>query len=224
MKRGTKLNIGLLVGTIVVFGSSGFLALADDDERYSRADGKRDSRNSVFARAIVSGPGGVEGIVEFSQPPCPGCPTPGSTAPATDPRFENFPEPTVDVRARITGLTPGAHGMHVHENAVCDPATSFATAGGHFDPGPAGNSEPVDANHPYHLGDLPNLIVSSRNGVGRLQHTTSRITLSPGPLSVFDANGSAVIVHVNPDRGIPGVTGASGGARVACGIIEPEGG
>lgn len=36
----------------------------------------------------------------------------------------------------------------------------------------------------------------------------------------FDANGSAVIVHLNPDRGEPGVTGASGGARIACGVIQ----
>ena len=36
----------------------------------------------------------------------------------------------------------------------------------------------------------------------------------------FDANGSAVIVHLNPDRGETGVTGASGGARIACGVIQ----
>ena len=77
----------------------------------------------------------------------------------------------------------------------------------------------MDANHPYHMGDLPNLIVNE-HGKGFAKHTTSRITLSPGPLTVFDANGSAVIVHLNPDRGITGVTGASGGPRIACGIIE----
>jgi len=218
MKRSTKLNIGLLIGTILVFGSGGFLASADDDGK-GGGKGKDDSRHGVFARAIVSGPGGIEGIIEFSQPPCPGCPTPGLVAPATDPGFENFPEPTVDVRARITGLTPGAHGLHIHENAIGGCVPPFTSAGGHFDPGPAGNSTPVDTNHPFHTGDVPNLIVS-KNGIGRLQHTTSRITLSPGPLTVFDANGSAVIVHLNPDRGITGVTGASGGPRVACGIIE----
>ena len=40
------------------------------------------------------------------------------------------------------------------------------------------------------------------------------------PLSIFDANGSAVIVHLNPDRGETGVTGASGSARIACGVIQ----
>ena len=39
-------------------------------------------------------------------------------------------------------------------------------------------------------------------------------------LSGSDADGSAVILHLNPDRGQPGVTGASGGARIACGVIQ----
>jgi Cu/Zn superoxide dismutase len=183
----------------------------------------RGGRRAVQARAVVRGPGGIEGVVTFRQLPCPGCPTPGLDAPPTDPRFANFPEPTVEVIARISGppaaLTPGAHGIHVHENGVCTEADAFTSAGGHFDPGPFGNSTPVDANHPFHMGDLPNLIVNAR-GVGVMRHVTSRITLSPGPLTVFDANGSTVIVHLNPDRGIPGVTGAAGGGRIACGVIE----
>ena len=63
-------------------------------------------------------------------------------------------------------------------------------------------------------------MIANRHGVGRLRHTTSRITLSPGPLALFDADGSAVIVHLNPDRGINGATGTSGGPRVACGVIH----
>jgi Cu-Zn family superoxide dismutase len=130
--------------------------------------------------------------------------------------------PTVDVVARINGspsaLAPGAHGMHIHEVGSC--AGSYAAAGSHFDPGPASSNLPVDANHPFHMGDLPNLIVNSR-GRGFMRTTTSRITLSPGPLSIFDADGSAIIVHANPDTGEPGVTGASGGTRIACGVVMP---
>ena len=49
-------------------------------------------------------------------------------------------------------------------------------------------------------------------------------SLSDGPLRVFDANGSAIVVHANPDQGITGAAGSgvSGGVRVACGIIIPE--
>ena len=55
-----------------------------------------------------------------------------------------------------------------------------------------------------------------------LRTTTSRVTLSPGPLSVFDLDGSAFIIHVNPDTYCPGgeVAGCAGGARAACAVIE----
>ena len=71
----------------------------------------------------------------------------------------------------------------------------FTVAGGHFDPGPAGNTDP-DANHPFHMGDIPNLEVGA-NGEGKLTGVTTRVTLSPGPLSLFDADGSAIIIHGN---------------------------
>ena len=53
----------------------------------------------------------------------------------------------------VTGLTPGKHGVHLHQTGKCEP--DFTAAGGHFDPGPASNTDP-DANHPFHMGDLPN--------------------------------------------------------------------
>jgi Cu-Zn family superoxide dismutase len=54
--------------------------------------------------------------------------------------------------------------------------------------------------------------------------TTTRVTLSEGPLSLFDADGSAIIIHANPDQGITGEarSGVSGGPRVACGVIEKK--
>jgi Cu-Zn family superoxide dismutase len=92
-------------------------------------------------------------------------------------------------------------------------------AGGHFDPGPSGNPSP-DGNHPFHSGDLINVEV--KRGFGVMRTTTSRITLSPGPLSVFDVDGSAIIIHALPDTYCPGgeVAGCAGGARAACGKIE----
>jgi Cu-Zn family superoxide dismutase len=125
--------------------------------------------------------------------------------------------PTVRILARIEGLEPNTvHGFHIHENGTCSP--DFLAAGGHFDPGPNGNSNP-DANHPFHMGDISNL-KANRFGVAFYEHETSRITLSAGPLSLFDANGSAMIVHQNEDLGTTGVAGGSGGPRIACGVIE----
>ena len=125
--------------------------------------------------------------------------------------------PTVLVTLRVTGLEPGSiHGCHIHENGTCEP--TFGAAGGHLDPGPYGMSNP-DANHPFHMGDLPNL-VADKNGVAKFEHRTSRITLSDGPLTLFDDNGSAVIVHLDPDLGTTGQKGGAGGGRLACGVIQ----
>ena len=135
------------------------------------------------------------------------------------PAEQDFPTTTVNIVAHVVGINPGQHGIHIHEIGSCI-APAFTSAGGHFDPGPFGNSAP-DPNHPFHMGDLPNLDVNA-GGVGHLEATTSRITLTPGPLSIFDSNGSAVIVHLNRDQGTTGVAGGSGGTRIACGIIELE--
>ena len=124
----------------------------------------------------------------------------------------------VSLQLMVTGLKEGRHGVHLHAVGKCTP--DFAAAGGHFDPGPAGNMDP-DANHPFHMGDLPNLEVTS-NGRGAMKATTTRVTLSEGPVSLFDADGSAIIIHGNPDELKTGEpkSGVSGGPRVACGVIE----
>lgn len=124
----------------------------------------------------------------------------------------------VDVNLTITsGLTVGKHGVHIHETASCTPCGS---AQGHFDPGPESNSNP-DGNHPFHAGDLNNITIQN-SGIGILQTTTTRVTLSDGPLSIFDENGSAFIIHTNEDSYCPdGVeAGCAGGSRDACGIIQ----
>ena len=134
----------------------------------------------------------------------------------------------VTVEMTVKGLTDGKHAVHIHEVASCEPCGS---AGGHHDPGPFGQSRPdsatddvpaKDINHPYHMGDLVNLEV--KNGVGTMKHTTNRVTLSPGRLSLFDDNGSSFIVHTNPDTYCDEESdlkkGCAGGSRDACGIIQ----
>jgi Cu-Zn family superoxide dismutase len=70
------------------------------------------------------------------------------------------------------------------------------------------------------MGDIPNLEVGN-DGSGTLRSMTTRVTLSEGPLSLFDADGTAIIVHANPDKGITGEpkSGVSGGPRAACGVV-----
>lgn len=123
----------------------------------------------------------------------------------------------VEITVTASGLTPGKHGVHLHAVGKCTP--DFTAAGGHFDPGPASNTDP-DANHPFHMGDIPNLEVGA-DGKGTMKIQTTRVTLSPGPLSIFDEDGTAIIIHGNPDQGITGApkSGVSGGPRVACGVV-----
>jgi Cu-Zn family superoxide dismutase len=126
----------------------------------------------------------------------------------------------VEITLRASGLTPGKHGVHLHAVGKCE--APFTSAGGHFDPGPASNTDP-DANHPFHMGDIPNLEVGA-DGKGEMKVVTTRVTLSAGPLSVFDTDGTAIIIHGNEDQGITGEpkSGVSGGPRVACGVLTKK--
>ncbi len=126
----------------------------------------------------------------------------------------------VDISIEVRGLTDGKHAVHVHETGRCEPCSA---AGGHHDPGPFGKSTPdaPDYNHPFHGGDLINLEVV--DGYGTLETTSSRITLSAGRLSVFDEDGSALVIHTNPDAYCDQedelTPGCAGGSRDACGVI-----
>jgi superoxide dismutase, Cu-Zn family len=127
----------------------------------------------------------------------------------------------VSVKGDPAVLTPGSHGIHFHETGICDSttATRFSSAKGHFDPGPFGNTTPVEQNHPFHSGDLPNLQVNSK-GQGTLQTVTTRASLKAGPTSLLDADGTAIIIHANLDQQKTGGTASeSGGGRLACGIL-----
>lgn len=120
-------------------------------------------------------------------------------------------------------LAAGKHAVHIHEKAACD-CEGFKCAGGHFDPGPSGNTDP-DANHGYHAGDLPSITIDE-DGNGHLETITTRVTLSPGPVSILDKasapEGTSIMIHENHDPFTPGETGSghSGGPRMACGTIE----
>src|SRR5205085_2243132 len=99
----------------------------------------------------------------------------------------------VHVEVESNALPPGAHGLHFHTVGNCASTTgAFSAAGGHFNPlnkmhglgNPAGP----------HAGDNPNITVGA-DGHGKTTFTTDRITLTAGPTSVFDADGSALVVH-----------------------------
>lgn len=121
----------------------------------------------------------------------------------------------VKVVARVENVAPGEHGFHVHETGDCS-APDFTSAGGHF--APEGNPHGGPADEARHAGDLGNITVGD-DGVGMLELTTDRLTVSPGPHSVV---GKAVILHEDRDDLESQPTGAAG-ARLACGDIALAG-
>lgn len=122
-------------------------------------------------------------------------------------RFVPQEDGKVKVTARLSGLTPGFHGFHVHSVAVCDPQavdasqnpSPFFTAGGHFNP--------AAGIHGAHPGDMPP-VLAAEDGTALLRFKTDRFRTR----DLMDADGSAVIVHAGPDNlaHIPATTSAGG--------------
>ena len=120
----------------------------------------------------------------------------------------------VSLDVRVTGLRAGVHGIHIHTVGKCDPP-AFTTAGGHFNP--AAMKHGLQAAGGPHAGDLPNLTVPA-SGASHYTATTNRVTLGSGPTSLFDADGSAIVIHAGPDDNVTDPAGNSG-PRIVCGVI-----
>ncbi|RPH73288.1 superoxide dismutase family protein, partial [bacterium] len=118
------------------------------------------------------------------------------------------------IRMEVRGLTPGLHAVHMHSVGKCE-GSAFATAGGHFNP--MGKKHGLNNPAGSHAGDLPNMLVS-KDGSGRFEVRTDAITLKAGPVSVFDSDGSALIIHAGVDDYTTDPTG-NAGDPAACGPI-----
>jgi superoxide dismutase, Cu-Zn family len=128
--------------------------------------------------------------------------------------FSEVGNGAVRVQVWAGGLPPGAHGIHVHAVGKCEP--DFAAAGGHHNP----QAKQHGAHNPNgaHGGDLPNLVIGA-GGNGSLDAISGRFSLAAGGWSVFDADGSAIVIHANTDDEMTDPTGNSGG-RIACGVMS----
>ena len=117
----------------------------------------------------------------------------------------------IRVVAEVNGLTPGAHGFHIHEKGDCS-APDGTSAGGHFNPGARPHGNPEHADH--HAGDMPQLIANAA-GVATLTAYLDGVSLGDEANGIV---GRSVIVHAAPDDFKTQPTGNSG-ARLACGVI-----
>lgn len=116
------------------------------------------------------------------------------------------------VDARVSGLPPGKHGFHIHEQGDCGSGDGMS-AGGHFNPTakPHGNPDAPD----HHAGDMPALAADAA-GNAALRAELAPMSVGSG---VTDIVGKAVIVHKDGDDYATQPTG-NAGARVACGVIR----
>ena len=120
----------------------------------------------------------------------------------------------VKLSGTLTGLSPGEHGFHIHETGLCDPP-AFESAGAHY--APLGRRHGFHDPQGPHAGDLRNLLVSEA-GSTLVDAADSLVTLREGANTLLDADGSALIVHAEPDDYRSQPSGNSGD-RVACGVI-----
>lgn len=118
------------------------------------------------------------------------------------------------VRVRATGLTPGAHAVHIHMTGRCTPL-DFASAGGHWNP--TGRQHGKDNPQGMHMGDMPNMIAGS-DGIGEVEYLVSDGVISGGTMPLLDADGAAVVVHAQADDYKSDPAGNAGG-RVLCGVV-----
>jgi Cu-Zn family superoxide dismutase len=120
------------------------------------------------------------------------------------------------IDVEISGLPPGEHGFHIHQTGKCEPNTNFESAGGHF--------SLTDQTHGYHsdgdphVGDMPNQFVG-QDGKLRVHVINPSVTLDDEGGGLFDQDGSAIVVHANPDDYRSQPSGQAGG-RIACAVVE----
>ena len=119
----------------------------------------------------------------------------------------------VTMVAKLKGLTPGVHAIHIHEKSDCT-AADGSSAGGHWNPtfkkhGKLGEGE-------AHKGDIGNFTADSK-GNGSITFTTSEWGISSAD-ETKNIIGKGLIVHQGADDYVSQPAGNSG-ARVACSAL-----
>lgn len=120
------------------------------------------------------------------------------------------------IHIRVSDLTPGKHGLHLHSAGVCNPEDGFTSSMGHVGKAPGAHGL-MNPDGPE-AGDLPNIFIGA-DGIGEVELFTHFVSIGDGPgENLIDGDGSAFVIHENPDDHISQPIGGAG-PRVACGVV-----
>ncbi len=117
------------------------------------------------------------------------------------------------IHVSLANAPAGVHAFHIHETGKCD--APFTTAGGHFNP--MKKQHGVENPMGMHAGDLPNIDIPA-NGALTFDAVARDVTLRPGPNSLLDPDGAALVIHDKADDYKSDPAG-NAGDRVICGVI-----
>ena len=119
----------------------------------------------------------------------------------------------LNLQEKAAGIAAGGHGFHIHEIGRCEPP--FKSAGDHFAPHKQGHG--FLSKNGRHAGDLPNIHVPA-SGTLTVEYFVPDVRLKGGENALLDADGSALVIHAQPDDYRSDPSG-SAGDRIACGVI-----
>ncbi len=109
------------------------------------------------------------------------------------------------------GLTPGWHGLHLHEKGDCSDPGQFTNSGGHH--GKAeGRHGLLNPDGPE-MGDLPNIWAAADGSAGY-----EAFSALFGLGEALDDDGIALVIHADRDDHLTQPIGGAG-PRVACGVL-----
>jgi Cu-Zn family superoxide dismutase len=121
----------------------------------------------------------------------------------------------VHIVVQASDVPPGVHAFHIHAVGICEPP--FTSAGGHFNP--TGAEHCWNNPNGHHAGDFANVHVGEDSALA-LEIFTDAVTMGDGETSLFDADGSAIVMHQGPDDYHSDPAGDAG-PRIACAVIVP---
>lgn len=118
----------------------------------------------------------------------------------------------IEVEIQAGGLTPGWHGLHLHQIGNCDDLGAFKMSGGHM--GLIKNGHGLLNPIGPESGDLPNIWAAADGSAG--YEAFSNLTTFD---EIYDADGTALVIHAKRDDHISQPIGGAGG-RVACAVVK----